>query len=79
MLKLLKKKIIIKYTQSKKSIKTQFIIYRNNKSLLKKIHAWRNNREKASKRKVNKHTSCGYLTFTECAFKNTKKIGSLER
>ena len=49
-----------------------FIIYAILVSLLEKSSACRNNPKKSSTTKLNKHTSSGYLLFTNCSVDATK-------
>ena len=54
-------------------MKIPFIFYADTESLLeKKKETNQNNPEKSSTTKINKHTTSGYSSFTQCSFDNTK-------
>ena len=61
-----------KYKHGKKSMKDPFNIYPDIESLLEKMSTCRNNPEKSSATKINKHTPSGYSSFTHCSFDSTK-------
>ena len=50
--------------RGEKSMKVPFIISANLESLLEKMSTGHNNPKKSSTTKINKHTSSGYLLFT---------------
>ena len=58
---------MLKYNEEDKSVKSPFIIYADLECLLEK-----NNPEKSSTTKINKHTPSGYSLFTHCSFDTTK-------
>ena len=63
---------ISKYNHGKKSMKHPFNIYPDLESLLEKMSSCRNNPEKSSTTKINKHTPSDYSLFTHCSFDSTK-------
>ena len=63
---------ILKYNHGEKSMKVPLINYAEVESLLEKMNTCRNNPEKSSTIKVNKHTPSGYTLFTYCSFDTTK-------
>ena len=63
---------ILKCSLGEKSMKVSFIIYADLESLLEKMNTCRDNPEKSSKSKINKHTPSGYSLFTHCSFDTTK-------
>ena len=65
---------ILKYNLGEKSMKVPFVIYADLESLFEKISTCRNNPEKSSTTKINKHTASGYSLFTYCSFGNTKNM-----
>ena len=67
-----KEKKILKYNHGEKSIKVTFIICADLESLLEKMNTCRNNPEKSSITKINKHTPSGYSLFTICSFDTTE-------
>ena len=59
---------ILKYNQGKKSLRNPFVIYDDLEYLLEKITICRNNPEKSSATKINRHTPSGFFVFTDCSF-----------
>ena len=64
---------ILKYNSSEKYMRVPFIMYVDLVCLLKNISTCRNDPNKSSTIKINKHIPCGYLLLTYCSFDNTKK------
>ena len=63
---------IIKYNQGEKSIKMPFTIYADLECLLEKMSTCKNNLNKSSTTKINKHTPSSYSVFTHCSFDESK-------
>ena len=63
---------ILKCSSGEKSMKAPFITYSDLESLLEKMRTSYNNPKKLSTTKTNKHTACGYSSFTHCSFDVTK-------
>ena len=63
---------ILKYNHGEKSMRVPFVIFADLESLLEKMNTCRNNPEKSSTTKINKHTASGYSLFTHCSFDRTK-------
>ena len=63
---------VIKYNQGEKSIKMPFTIYADLECLLEKMSTCKNNLNKSSTTKINKHTPSGYSIFTHCSFDKSK-------
>ena len=63
---------ILKYIHGEKSMRAPFVIYADLECLHEKMSTCRNNPEKSSITKINKHISSGYLFFT-CSSFNTKE------
>ena len=59
---------ILKYNHGEQSMKQPFVIYFDFESLLEKIDTCRNDPEKSSTAKINKHIPSGYSLFTCCSF-----------
>ena len=51
---------------------TPLVIYADLESILKKISGCKNDQEKSSTIKVNKHIATGYSLFSHCLFDKTK-------
>ena len=64
-------KILI-YNYREKSVKVPFTYYADMESLLEKMSTSRNNPEKSSTTKINKHAASGYSLFTHCSLDTTK-------
>ena len=60
---------ISKYSHGEKSLKVPFITYADLQSLLSTC---RNNSEKPSTTKINKHKGSGFSLFTHCSFDTIK-------
>ena len=56
---------ILKYNHSEKPMMLPFVIYFDFESLLEKIDTCRNDLEKSSTTKINKHTPSSYSLFTD--------------
>ena len=67
-----KKGNVLKYISAEKSIMTTFVIYADLESILEKIGGCKNNLEKSSTIKVNKHIASVYSLFSRCLFDKTK-------
>ena len=65
---------ISKYSHGEKSLKVPFITYADLQSLLSTC---RNNSEKSSTTKINKHKGSGFSLFTNCSFDTIKKTPQL--
>ena len=63
---------IIKYNHGEKSMKLPFVIYADLECLLENMSTYRNNPNKSSTTKRNKHTPSGYSSFTHCSFDESK-------
>ena len=63
---------ILKYNHGEKSLRVPFVIFADLESLLEKMNTCRNNPEKSSTTKINKHTASCYSLFTHCSFDRTK-------
>ena len=63
---------IIKYIHGEKSIKMPFTIYADLECLLEKMDACKNDPNKSSTTKINKHIASGYSISTHCSFKESK-------
>ena len=63
---------VLKYIPGEKSIRTTFVIYADLKSILEKINGCKNDLEKSSTIKVNKHTASGCSLFSHCLVDRTK-------
>ena len=59
---------IFKYNHGEKSMMQPFVVYFNFESLLEKVDTYRNDPEKSSTTKINKHILSGYSLFTCCLF-----------
>ena len=63
---------IIKNNHGETSMKLPFLIYADLECLLEKMSACRNNPNKSSTTKINKHIPSGYSIFTSCSFDESK-------
>ena len=62
----------IKYNHGEKFIKIPFTIYADLKCFLEKMSTCKNDPNKSSTTKINKHTPSGYSIFTNCSFDESK-------
>ena len=63
---------IIKYNHGEKSIKMLFTIYADLECLLEKMDTCKNDPNKSSTTKINKHIPLGYSIFKHCSFDESK-------
>ena len=67
-----KGKNILEYTPGEKSVMTPFVIYADLEFILEKISGCRNDPEKSSSTKINKHAASGYSLFRHFLFDKSK-------